>query len=77
MVTGVRMRWGQWILKPLLAMTAGGVAALGLQALLNQAALPLLAVILPAAAAGILLYGLLLFLFGCISREDFAWLRRR
>ena len=76
-VTGIRMQWGQWLLKPLLAMTAGGVAALGLQMLLNEAFLPLLAVILLAAAAGVLLYALLLFLFGCITREDFTWLRRR
>lgn len=76
-VTGIRMQWGQWLLKPLLAMTAGGVAALGLQMLLNETFLPLLAVILLAAAAGVLLYALLLFLFGCITREDFTWLRRR
>ncbi|HJD23932.1 MAG TPA: polysaccharide biosynthesis protein [Firmicutes bacterium] len=76
-VTGVRIQWGQWLLKPLLAMTAGGVASLGVQSLLSRTALPPLLILLPAAAAGVLLYGLLLFLFGCITREDFAWLRRR
>lgn len=75
-VTGVRMRWGQWLIKPLLAMTAGGVAALGLNGLV-EGSLPLLAAVAVSALAGLLLYALLLFLFGCINGEDFQWLRRR
>ncbi len=75
-VTGVRMQWGQWLIKPLLAMTAGGVAALGLQRL-TESALPLLATVAVSALAGLLLYTVLLFLFGCVNGEDFQWLRRR
>ena len=75
-VTGVRMQWGQWLIKPLLAMTAGGVAALGLQRL-TESALPLLATVAVSALTGLLLYTVLLFLFGCVNDEDFQWLRRR
>ena len=70
------MQWGQCLIKPLLAMTAGGVAALGLQRL-TESALPLLATVAVSALTGLLLYTVLLFLFGCVNDEDFQWLRRR
>ncbi len=76
-VANVRMQWGQWLFKPLLAMTAGGVASMGLRRLLDGSALPMLANVIAAAGAGVLLYTLLVFLFGCVTREDFTWFRRR
>lgn len=74
-VTGVRMQWGQWLFKPLLAMTTGGVLALAVQSALRDT-LPLLAVTVLSALAGVLLYAGLLFLFGCVTKEDLRWARR-
>lgn len=76
-VTKLRMQWGQWILKPLLAMTSAGFAALGIQRLLDGRLLPMLIVVTSASLAALLLYGILLLLFGCITKEDFRWLHRK
>jgi stage V sporulation protein B len=74
-VTGVRMQWAQWILKPLLAIATAGVAAYGLQLILNQADLPMIVVVIILSAVVIALYTLLLFMFGCLNKDDVKWVR--
>ena len=75
-VTKIRFLWGQWIFKPVLAMATAGAAAWGVQMAMNRAGFPMLAVVAAASVAVILLYTLLLLLFGCITREDFRWMHK-
>lgn len=76
-VTKLHMRWGQWVIKPLIAMAAAGVTALMLQRFMSGSALSMLAVVTLASLAALLLYALLLLLFGCITQEDFRWFQRK
>ncbi len=69
-VTGMKMNWGRWVIKPLLgAATAGGLGVLVTR-------LPLLSggsTLLVTAVGGIItvgLYALLLPMLGCLTRED-------
>lgn len=74
--THVRLKWGQWIFKPLLAMTAGGAAALGVYRLIAAQGLPLLLSTGTAGLAAVVIYALLLFVFGCVSPQEFHRVKR-
>lgn len=74
-VTRVHMQWAQWILKPLLAIAASGVAVMGLQRLTERYSLPTPVFVVLFSLAMLLFYAILLFLFGCISKADFRWAR--
>ncbi|MGI6265229.1 MAG: putative polysaccharide biosynthesis protein [Acutalibacteraceae bacterium] len=66
-VTGLRLQWGQWIVKPALATAAaGGIALAGVQ-LWPMGDLPTLAV---GGAVTALVCAVLLALLGCIRKED-------
>ncbi len=75
-VTGVGMRWGQWVLKPLLAIVTSGVVTAGLQHIINGRSLPIPVVILALSAVMLLMYAVLLYMFGSISPADFKWAGR-
>ncbi|MDD2418615.1 MAG: polysaccharide biosynthesis C-terminal domain-containing protein, partial [Oscillospiraceae bacterium] len=70
-VTGVRMRWAQWVLKPLLAIITSGVVTVGLQHIINGYSLPMPVAVLILSAAMLLMYAVLLYMFGSISAADF------
>lgn len=68
-ITGVRIQWGQWIFKPLLAVSlAGSLAALLGKALPAQ--LPLVAGTIIGGGGLCLVYCALLPILGCVKRED-------
>ncbi len=75
-VTHTRFQWASWVFKPLLAMATAGTAAYGLQRLLQGATNSMLLIVTSASLAGLLLYALLLLLFGCVGRQDLSWLHR-
>lgn len=74
-VTGLRLQWGKWILRPVLAMATSGLSVWFLQQHLWNSLSPLssLLVGIPLAALG---YGFLLLLLGCVTREDARVIRR-
>lgn len=68
-VTGVKLKWGQWILKPLLAVaTAGALTSLLGRVMPSQ--IPLLIGTIIGAGCLCLVYCGLLPLLGCIKKED-------
>ena len=73
-ITGVRMRWAQWVLKPLLAIATAGVSAYGLHQILSQAALSMIVTLVLLSAVVVAIYAVLLFLFGCLDKRDIGWL---
>ena len=66
-VTGVRIRWGQWIFKPGLAMATAGALSM-----LCTRFLPLQGLLLTciSAALAVIVYAVLLSALGCVTRED-------
>lgn len=76
-VTGLKIKWGQWIIKPILAMATSSMFSLLLLRVPAIASLPQLAyvVILGVLAAG--LYCLILPLIGCVTKEDLQLIRTR
>lgn len=76
-VTGIKIRWGQWVAKPLLAIATGGAAVLMLHKAVPLEKLPLPLVTVGGGALAALVYAMLLWLFGCLTADDFRWLRRR
>ncbi|HCA28925.1 MAG TPA: hypothetical protein DEP23_04840 [Ruminococcaceae bacterium] len=74
-VTQVNMQWAQWILKPLLAITTSCVGAFMLYRILCNAGLLDMVAICLASVVVILVYTLLLFLFGCLNKRDIKWVR--
>lgn len=75
-VTNLRMQWGQWILKPLLAMAIAGAVAVGLQRILNGTSLTMLIVVAAASLGAFIVYAILVLLLGCITRDDLHWLNK-
>lgn len=69
-VTGLRMRWGQWCLKPLLAVVVSCLAALAVTRLPVVSGWPLIFMIATGGVVAVGIYTLLLPLLGCITRED-------
>ena len=69
-VTGVKLAWGQWILKPILAITTAGAVALLLGRFLPFVHLSMLVWLIAGIACLCLIYGILLPLLGCITRDD-------
>lgn len=74
-VTSVRIEWGKWMTRPVLAMLISSFLAVALLHTLptGNIILAVTAGILTLAAA----YGLLLLLFGCITKDDLKPLARR
>ena len=62
--------WGQWILKPLLAISTAGAVALLLGRFLPLTNIPMLVWLIVGVACLCVVYGILLPLLGCITRED-------
>lgn len=69
-ITGIKLQWGRWILKPLLSMATSGAIALLLDRIPFIRSLPLLPHLCLVGIAAVLLYGLLILLTGCVTRED-------
>lgn len=69
-VTGLRMQWGQWCFKPLLAVGVSCGAALMVTRLPLVSGWPLIPMIAAGGVVAVGLYALLLPLLGCIRRED-------
>ena len=69
-ITGIKLQWGRWILKPLLSMATSGAIALLLDRIPFIRSLPLLPHLCLVGTAAVLLYGLLILLTGCVTRED-------
>ena len=69
-VTGLHLKWGQWIFKPLLAMATADAIALLLGRVPAVAQLPMLASVALGGVLAIGLYCLILPLIGCVTRED-------
>lgn len=76
-VTGLRIRWGDWVLKPLLAAGTPVALASCLQRIPAVAGLPAIPAIILFSAAVVLIYGFLLFLFGCIGVTDIRWIKQK
>jgi len=76
-VTGLRIRWGDWVLKPLLAAGTPVALASCLQKIPAAAGFPAIPAIILFSAAVVLIYGGLLFLFGCIGVEDIRWIKQK
>lgn len=74
-VTGMKLKWSAWLLKPVLAMCTSAAVTLLLLNVTPAAGLPPLALLITGGAAASLLYCTLLPLLGCISREDLQQLR--
>ena len=74
-VTGLRLQWGKWILRPVLAMATSGLSVWFFTAASVEQPLSL---VLPAGGHSLaaLGYGFLLLLLGCVTREDARVIRR-
>jgi stage V sporulation protein B len=73
MVTGLRLKLNDWILKPLLSVAASGTVA---TLLLDAAAKDILSnglYILTGAVTASVLYFILLVRLGCLTKDDFKW----
>lgn len=73
-VAKVKMRWGQWIFKPLLAIAASVVTA---QSILNIFEISLPIMVIGTSSVVLVLYIILLMLFGCLGVSDFGWFNVR
>ena len=74
-VTGIRMRWGQWIVKPTLAVSLAGVLVFWCNRYL-----PLHSVYMRITAGSLLICGIYLLLvvaMGCINKNDLLGLKPR
>lgn len=69
-VTGLKLRWGQWILKPLLAVSVAGGLSLMVCHLPAISGLSTLVSVLVGGVVAIVVYGALLPMLGCIRRDD-------
>ena len=69
-VTGIKMQWSRWILKPFLAIATCGTVATLLKTQPLVQSLPLLAIIILLGLLIILLYVILMPLLGCVKRQD-------
>lgn len=76
-VAGVRMRWGQWVFKPMLAIATSVVTTKGICRFFENNSLPMIMVILGVSSVILILYGILLALFGCVGINDFEWFNMR
>lgn len=69
-VTGLHLKWGQWIVKPLLAAAVSGGLSLLVYHLPAISGLSTLPATLIGGLVAVGIYGVLLLLLGCIRRED-------
>lgn len=69
-VTGLRVKWGQWVLKPLLAAGVAGGLSMTIYHLPAVAGLSTLPAVLIGGGIAAAVYALLLPLLGCIRRDD-------
>lgn len=76
-VTGVRMRWGQWVLKPILAVSLAGAVTVLLNRLLLVGLLSDLTRMLLGGASICLLYAGLSLLLGTLNLQDLRSLKMR
>lgn len=76
-VTGLKLKWGQWIVKPLLSMGTACAVSMLLTYVPFIRALPMLPYVLVVGITAVLLYCLLLPLTGCVTREDIRQLTTR
>lgn len=76
-VTGMKIKWGTWVLKPVLGMATAAAVTLLLLRLPPLAGLPQLAVLILGGGVSALIYLVLLPLLGCVSREDLRQLHPR
>lgn len=74
-VTGIRLQWGSWIIKPVLAMATGAASIHLLLRFTSLRTLPQIWILIIGGVSITLFYGLLLPLLGCIRREDLRQLR--
>ena len=76
-ITGLKLKWGQWILKPLLAMATASAVALLLARVPFIGTLPDLPFVVIIGLVAAALYCLILPLIGCITREDLEIVQRK
>ena len=76
-VTGMKLQWGRWIIKPVLAMGVAAAFTLLLMKPLPTSGLPELAVLIAGSLISGAIYCVLLPLLGCITREELRQLRPR
>ncbi len=76
-VTGMKLRWGSWIFKPVLAMATAAAFALLLIRVTPLGGLPRIAVLILGGGLSAAIYCGLLPLLGCITREDLRGLHPR
>lgn len=69
-VTGLRLKWGQWVIKPLLAVAVAGGLSLLVYHLPAVSRLSTLPATLIGGGIAAALYAALLPLLGCIRRDD-------
>ena len=74
-VTGMKLKWSTWILKPVLAMCTGAASVLLLIKATPLHTLPRIWILIIGGVLAAGLYCLLLPLLGCITREDLRQLR--
>lgn len=69
-ITGVKLQWGRWIIKPVLAMATSGAVALLMNRIPFIGALSRLPNLCIVGVAAVLLYGVLLIMTGCVTKEE-------
>ena len=75
-VTGVRVQWMRWVVKPLFSVGAAWAAYYFAFAVWAAPLLPPLAAFLCGAALMALVYFLFLWLTGCVSPQDFSGMKK-
>lgn len=71
--TGLRMKIGDWIVKPILCIAASGTAVIFLLDAAGKGILPNIAYILIGIVSAGALYFILLVKLGCLTKDDFKW----
>ncbi len=74
-VTGLRIQWGNWVFKPMLAIATSMAAAYWLNKILALTSLSPLINMIIISFVMVLIYTLLAFLFGCVGIRDITWVR--
>lgn len=69
-ITGVKLQWGRWIIKPVLAMATSGAVALLMNRIPFIGTLSRLPNLCIVGVAAVLLYGVLLIMTGCVTKEE-------
>ena len=75
-VTGLKIQWGKWVLKPGAAMVFSGIVTVALCKVVLRGALPAFASVLLGILTAAVLYCGVLLLTGCVTISELAAFRR-